>query len=360
VAVPTSRARPTTVDTVLRAPRARAVIVGLAAALLLTMAVAVCLGPVAVDPATVVQIIGHHVLDRPAAVAWDPAEDAIVWQVRVPRVLLGCVVGAALAMSGTALQAMVRNPLAEPYVLGVSGGAAAGAAAAILFGVGAVLGGQATGAVAFLGALGSMVLVLALARRGGGVDPGRMLLAGVAVGYLMTSVTSVLVLLDDSEQGARAVMFWLLGSLASADWVSLPVVSVVVVASGALLVWARRRLDLLGLGEESARSLGIDPHRTHRMLLVVVALCVGTAVATAGGIGFVGLVVPHLARRAVGVMHARLVPASALLGALLLVWADVAARLVLQPRELPIGVITGLVGAPLLIVLVRRLHLLDP
>jgi iron complex transport system permease protein len=337
----------------------RMVLATLAVALVATMVVAVGLGPVFIQPMTVLRIVGHHIVDAPSTVDWSASDDAIIWQVRLPRVLLGAVVGAALGITGLALQAMVRNPLAEPYILGVSAGASTGAAAAILFGVGVSLGGQATTLVAFLGALAAMAMVLTLARVGGAITPGRMLVAGIAVGYLLHATTSLLILFADSAEGARAVMFWLLGSLAAAEWSALPGVTLVVTISLGLLWWWRRRLDLLTLGDESARAMGIDPDRTRFVLIGITALCVAAAVATSGGIGFVGLAVPHIARRFAGVAHRASLPAAALIGALLLVWADVAARLVLQPRELPIGVVTGVLGAPILVLLVRRLQLAD-
>ncbi len=325
------------------------------AAALASVVVAVGLGPVAVPPDTVMRIVGHHVAGVPAVQDWSATSDAIIWEVRLPRVLLGLIVGAALGVVGVALQAVVRNPLAEPYILGVSSGASTGAAAAILFGVGAGLGPESVSLMAFLGALGALVLVLALARSAGRITPSRMLVAGVAVSYLLSAATSLLILFADSSEGARAVMFWLLGSLVNADWTTLPLGYVgIAVGIAAVFGW-RRRLDLLMVGDETALASGIDPGRTRLALVVVVALCVGCAVSLSGGIGFVGLAVPHMARRLVGPVHRHLLPASAALGALVLVWADVVARLALQPRELPIGVVTGVLGAPVLVALVRKL-----
>ena len=316
-------------------------LLGLALALFVTIVIAIGLGPV---------------FGRPTDQTWSIASDAIIWEVRTPRVLLGAIVGATLAICGMALQAIIRNPLAEPYILGVSAGASTGAAAAILFGAGAALGGISTSMVAFLGATVAMFLVMLIARANGVATPGRLLVAGVAVGYLLSSVTSLLILFADSAQSAQAVVFWLLGSLAQAEWSTLPIVGIVFAATlGLLLLW-RRRLDLLALGDESARSLGVDPERTRTVLVLAIALCVGASVAVSGGIGFVGLAIPHMARRFVGVTHALGLPAAAMLGAGMLVWADVLARLVLQPREMPIGIVTGLVGAPVLVVLVRRLQ----
>lgn len=339
--------------------KARRWLGGMVIALLITIIVAIGLGPVFVAPEEVVQIVGHHLIGRPAEQTWSISSDAIIWEVRTPRVLLGAIVGATLAICGMALQAIVRNPLAEPYILGVSAGASTGAAAAILFGVGAVLGGMSTSMVAFLGAAGAMFLVMMIAQANGSVTPGRLLVAGVAVGYLLSSITSLLILFADSAQSAQAVVFWLLGSLTQAEWSTIPIVGVVLTGALGLMTLWRRRLDLLALGDESARSLGVDPGRTRTVLVIAVALCVGASVAVSGGIGFVGLAIPHMARRFVGVTHALGLPAAAMLGAGMLVWADVVARLILQPREMPIGIVTGLIGAPVLVVLVRRLQSVD-
>jgi iron complex transport system permease protein len=333
----------------------RPVLFGMWVTACVSVVVAIGLGPVAVSPVTVVRIIGHHTVGIPDVQTWANTDDSIIWEVRLPRVLLGAIVGAALGVVGVVLQALVRNPLAEPYILGVSSGASTGAAAAILFGVGAGLGPESVSLMAFFGALGALALVLALARSTGRITPSRMLVAGVAVSYLLSATTSLLILFADTTEGARAVMFWLLGSLVNADWSTLPVGYVGISAGLVLVFWWRRRLDLLALGDETALASGVDPDRTRLVLVVVVALCVGCAVSLSGGIGFVGLAVPHIARRFVGPIHRHLVPAAAALGVIVLVWADVVARMVLQPRELPIGVVTGVLGAPVLVALVRKL-----
>jgi iron complex transport system permease protein len=340
---------------VVRSWSRRPTLIVLAGFALVSTVVAIGLGPVAVSPATVVRIIGHHLIGYPDTQTWANTDDSIIWEVRLPRVLLGAIVGAALGVVGVTLQALVRNPLAEPYILGVSSGASTGAAAAILFGVGAGLGPESVSLMAFLGALGALVLVLSLARSTGRITPSRMLVAGVAVSYLLSATTSLLILFADSTEGARAVLFWLLGSLVNADWSTLPIGYIGICAGLATVFWWRRRLDLLALGDETALASGVDPGRTRLVLVVVIALCVGCAVSLSGGIGFVGLAVPHIARRFVGPIHRHLLPAAAALGALVLVWADVAARMVLQPRELPIGVVTGVLGAPVLVAMVRNL-----
>ncbi|UJH69548.1 iron ABC transporter permease [Ornithinimicrobium sp. INDO-MA30-4] len=183
----------------------------------------------------------------------------------------------------------------------------------------------------------------------------RLLLAGVAVGYALYAATSFLIFASGSAQGARSVLFWLLGSLGLARWDGpLAVVCIVILGTIAVLMIWGRRLDALAIGDETAHTLGISPERFRTVLLAVVALAIGVLVSAAGSIGFVGLVVPHMARRAVGGVHAHVVPVAALMGAILLVWADLAARLLLQPQEIPIGIVTSLVGAPFLLILIRR------
>lgn len=329
---------------------------GLSIALALSMGIAVGIGPVPVAPGTLAQVVLDH-LTGLAVGAAHPADDAIVWSLRIPRVLLGVGVGAGLALCGAALQAMTRNTLADPYVLGISGGASTGAAGAILFGLGAGLGAYALPASAFLGALAASLLVFFIARTGGGVTSLRLLLAGVAVGYALSAATSFLIFASDSAEGSRSVMFWLLGSLALARWDAvLALVLVVVAVSLVLLMVGGRGLDAIAAGDETAHTLGVAPDRARAALLFVVSLCTGAVVAAAGAIGFVGLVVPHLARRLVGSVHSRMLPVAALLGALFLVWADALARTIMAPRELPIGILTALVGAPFLLILVRRMH----
>ena len=330
---------------------------GLLVALVASATAGTALGAVAVPLGDVVRVVGHHVFLVPAEPTWSAPRDSIVWDVRLPRVVLAAVVGAGLAVAGAALQAMVRNLLADPYLLGVSAGASTGAASAILFGVTLGLGEHVLSASAFTGAIAASALVYAVARSAGRVTSTRLLLAGVAVGYALQAVTSFLIFASDSAEGARSVMFWLLGSLALAAWGQpLAVATGVVLVAVAVLTLLGRRLDALAVGDETALALGVPPERLRTALLVVVALCVAVVVSAAGAVGFVGLVVPHLARRAVGAAHTRVIPVAALMGATLLIWADVAARVLLAPQEVPIGIVTAVVGAPFLLILVRRLH----
>ncbi|MFC7375449.1 FecCD family ABC transporter permease [Brachybacterium sp. GCM10030268] len=342
--------------------RSTLLLLGLALAVLASLVLTMGVGPVAIPAAATWQVLTHHLgapawLSPQAAAAADPATDAIVWTVRLPRVLMGAAVGACLAICGATLQALVRNMLADPYILGISGGASTGAAGAILFGVGAALGDYAQGVLAFAGALGAALLVFLIARTGGRVTSLRLLLSGVAVGYALSAATNLLIFSSDSAEGSRSVMFWMLGSLSLAQWNAfLALAAAAAVLGAAVLTFFSTTLDALSAGDETAHGLGIDPDRARIGFLVVVSMCTAAAVAGAGAIGFVGLVIPHLARRVVGARHRVLIPASALLGALFLLWADALARVIMPPQELPIGVLTAAVGAPFLLVLVRRLY----
>lgn len=341
----------------LRRTRRNAVLVSALLVLLaVTVLVTTALGPVHVAPETVGRILASKLFDV-GETTWDATAEGIVWAGRFPRVLLAVAVGAGLAVCGMALQAMVRNLLADPYLLGINSGASTGAALSILFGVGLGFGEYALTGSAFLGALAASLLVFFVARAAGRVTSVRLLLAGVAVGYALSALTSFLIFMSGSAEGSRSVMFWLLGSLALASWgIPLVVVLVVVTLTLTVLTLWGTRLDALAIGDETAHILGVSATRFRTQLLVLVSLCVGVVVAASGSIGFVGLVIPHFARRLAGAVHAWSLPVAALMGGIFLAWADLLARTALQPRELPIGIITALVGAPFLLYLIRGLY----
>ncbi|MGL5817024.1 MAG: FecCD family ABC transporter permease [Phycicoccus sp.] len=340
------------------AGRVRPAVVGLLLVplLLATAVMGVAIGSVTIDPARVVAVVAARTgLHTPDAVAWTASEENIVWLLRVPRVLAGVAVGAALAVAGAVIQALVRNPLADPYLLGISSGASAGAAGHILFGLGAATGAGALAGSAFAGSLVAIVLVFAVARIGGRLVPSRLVFAGIAVGFGLGALTNLLVFVANSRDGVRAVLFWTLGSLGQSRWDVLPLLwAVTAVAVVGFWGWSRR-LDAMALGDDTARSLGTHPTRFRGLAALLVALLVAVAVSVSGAIGFVGLVVPHLARRLVGGSHRVLLPTSALLGGVVLVAADTLARTVVAPAELPLGVLTALLGTPLLVVLVHRM-----
>ncbi|MBP0937774.1 FecCD family ABC transporter permease [Streptomyces goshikiensis] len=328
--------------------RAPAVVLLLAAALAACAVAGLALGPVRIPPAQVLDTV----LDgpgRPGAFA------SIVWDVRMPRVLLGAVVGAGLAVAGTVLQALVRNQLADPFLLGASSGASAGAVAVIVLGAGAgVLGGIGVPLAAFAGSMGALVAVYALARRGGTMTTGRLILAGVAVQYVLSALTSLVLVLAAHPDQMRSVLFWTLGGLGGARWDELALPAVALLLGTGLLIALARPLDLLLAGEEGARTLGLDTGRFRAAVFVLTSLVIGVLVAYSGAIGFVGLMVPHAARMVVGAGHRALLPVAALGGAVFLSLADLLARTAAAPEEIPVGVVTALVGGPFFLWMLRR------
>ncbi|MFT5143475.1 MAG: iron complex transport system permease protein [Rhodothermales bacterium] len=317
-----------------------------------TLLAGVAVGSVPIAPGDVMAALGSRIgLAQPPA----PEIYAIVWQLRLPRVLLAMVVGGGLAVVGVAMQALVRNPLAEPYILGLSSGAAAGAASFYLgYAPAFLLSALSLPLAAFLGGLGTITLVYMVARTGNGLSVTRLLLAGVAMSALMASITSLVLITSPEPNRMRAVLFWLMGSFGSTRWSMLPAPALITAAGTVLLMGLARPLDALLLGEEPARALGIPVERMKHLLIVLSALMTGVLVAYSGTIGFVGLIIPHAVRSVVGVGHRRVLPYSLLAGALFLVWADLAARTVLPGQDLPVGIATAIAGVPFFLTLLRR------
>ncbi len=318
-------------------PRNALLGVGVTAAILLAIGV----GSVRLAPGEVIR----GIFDADAGSA------AIVRQLRLPRVLLAFMVGGSLGLCGAALQALVRNPLADPYLLGLSGGAGLGAVAAIALHAGSA---WAVPVSAFAGAIGAVALVYRLAVVSGRrLDPRVLLLAGVVVGAFAAAVMSAIIVLSDAPT-LRNAFLWLLGGLGGASWQALGVFSAYAALPIAVLFAKARSLDLLALGEETAEYLGADVERTKRLVFVAASLLTAASVATCGIIGFVGLVVPHACRLVWSPLHRTLLPVTFLTGGIFLVLADALARSLLPPLELPVGVVTALVGVPLFAVLLRR------
>ncbi|MFG2335028.1 FecCD family ABC transporter permease [Streptomyces yangpuensis] len=330
--------------------RTGAVLAVLTAALAVSAIAGLALGPVRIAPGRVVDIvIGGLSGNRPTG-----AFASIVWDVRMPRILLGAVVGAGLAVAGTVLQALVRNQLADPFLLGASSGASAGAVLVIVFGSAAAGFGMGVPLAAFLGSLVALVAVYAMARRGGTMTTGRLILAGVAVQYILSALTSLVIVLAAHPDQIRSVLFWTLGGLGGARWDELALPSVALLVGGILLLALARPLDLLLAGEEGAHTLGLDTGRFRAAVFVLTSLVIGVLVACSGAIGFVGLMVPHAARMVVGAGHRALLPVAALGGAVFLLLADLIARTAAAPEEIPVGVVTALVGGPFFLWMLRR------
>ncbi|GAB3441971.1 iron ABC transporter permease [Streptomonospora sediminis] len=328
-------------------------VAGLSAVLLVSIVLGVALGPAIVPLPDTLRYLAAAITGGTVS-AQDTTDYTIIWQVRTPRVLLAAVVGAGLSAIGVAVQAMVRNALADPFILGVSSGASVGASAVVSFGLFSALGVYALSGAAFLGALAASVLVYLAAHSRAGTSPLRLVLTGVALAYGFQAAMSVIVFFAPFGEAARSVMFWLLGSLGGAAWGSLPIAAAAVAAAIVLLLRSSRALDVLAMGDESAAGLGVDPTRLRRGLFLLTAVVTGALVAVSGAVGFVGLVMPHLVRILVGADHRRVLSIAPLAGAVLLVWVDLASRTLFAPRELPLGVITALIGVPVFVALLRR------
>ena len=330
----------------------------LLAALLVSLTLAITLGPVRIAPQQAWLITAHEIgsflgMDLQPG-DWSTAQFQIVWRVRMPRVLLAALVGAGLALVGVAMQAMVRNPLADPYLLGVSSGASVGAVSVLAFGALAFAGDLALPLGAFGGALTACVAVYFLAYANGRLLATRLILGGVAIAYCLGGVTSLIVLTADQRELANSILSWTLGSLAGTRWDELGLPAALLVVGAALLLTQARALNALLSGEESAATLGVDTTRTRRWLFVLVSLVTGVLVALTGPIGFVGLIVPHITRMLVGAEHRRVLPVAALVGAIFLVWVDVFSRIAFAPAEVPVGVITSLLGGPFFVWMLCR------
>ncbi|MFN4252190.1 FecCD family ABC transporter permease [Deinococcus sp.] len=319
-------------------------------ALLGAVVLAVGSGAVAISPAQVLSIL-YSPLGLPPLEAFDPQQAAVLSGIRLPRVVLGALVGAGLAVAGAAMQGLFRNPLAFPGLLGLSSGAGLAAAASVVLGFTA-LGPYSLPVAAFTGSLLCTVLISVLAQSRGRVEVSTMLLAGIAVNALCGAGTGLMTFLATDEQ-LRTITFWSLGTLGGATWPGVLSAAPLILLGALLLPLLGRALNALTIGEHGAASLGVPVTAVKWVTITLIALSVGAGVAVSGTIGFVGLVVPHLLRLLTGPDHRTLLPASALAGATLLVLADLLARTVVTPAELPIGIITALIGAPFFLHLLR-------
>lgn len=278
----------------------------------------------------------------------------VVWYVRLPRVIMAVGVGMALAVSGCVMQAIVRNPLADPFILGISSGATLGATVAALLGLVPIFGTNAMGVCAFIGAFGVSILVQIVANIGGRSNSIRLLLAGTALSSVCSAISNFIVYLAQDRQGIQSITFWLMGSLAGSKWENITFALPVILAITLFLITQSRVLNLMLLGDDVAVTLGTDLLRYRHLYLVLSAMMVGLSVYCTGMIGFVGLMIPHVIRILFGTDHKRLLPLSALLGAVFLIWADVACRVIIPRSELPLGILVSAIGAPSFIYLLVR------
>lgn len=273
----------------------------------------------------------------------------IIWGVRMPRVLLGAFAGMALAMVGVIMQATIQNPLGDPYILGLSSGASLGATFSILIGFSGVLSSFGAPLGAFLGALMASIFVYFLARIGGRITPFKMILAGMVISSICSSLTSLIIFLSKDNEGIRTVNFWMMGSLAGAEWSNIVLPIAISVIPLIYFFTQYRNLNLMVLGDETSITLGLNIEKHRKIYMILSSLITGVIVSVCGTIGFVGIMIPHIVRLIFGTDHKTLLPFSALVGAIFLIWADVIARCAITNMELPIGIITSVIGAPFLL-----------
>ena len=330
------------------APRLTTLSLSLLAVLLGSLVLAVTLGPADIAPSEVWRSILYHI-----GLLADPPNsrlrDAIVWELRLPRVLAAAAVGAGLALCGAVMQALTRNPLADPYLLGLSSGASLGAVSFLLLGASLLmpLG-------AFLGAGAAMALTLLVTHLLGGATPSRAILAGISISSLAAAATSFLVFWSATGDSYREILGWLLGSLGGVVWSEALLVLGALLLAGLPILVSGRALDAFAFGDTAAAALGVDVSRLRWWLLGGTALLTGILVSVGGAIGFVGLIVPHLVRLLTGARHRSLLPLAMLVGAVFMIWTDTAARTLFAPRELPVGIITALLGAPIFLLVLLR------
>ena len=317
--------------------------------------ISVTLGSAKISVSEVYKVLGYKILGIKSfsEYATGPIHD-VVWIIRFPRVVLTIAIGMALSISGVVMQAIVKNPLADPYILGISSGASLGATFAIMLGFGAVLGGNFVGVMAFIGALLVSFGVLLLANIKGSATSSKLILAGMALSAVCSSFSNFIIYIANDKTGMQSVTYWLLGSLAGAKWeTNIVILPVVIIAC--IFFWSRYRvLNLMLLGDDVSITLGTDLHKPRHIYLIITSIMIGLSVYCAGVIGFVGLIIPHAVRMLFGTDHKKLIPISALVGAIFMICADALSRIVIPNSEMPIGILISMIGAPVFIYLMVK------
>jgi len=328
----------------------------LVSGMLVSLICTISIGPVIIPFTTVYEIIVYKLDIVPGLIDpdWKMSYEKIIWNLRLPRVILTAVVGAILAVSGVGIQAVTRNSLANPYILGISSGASTGAVTAILMGGFQYFGQYSVCFGAFIGALVATALVFAISHFNGRTTSLRLILTGIAISAFFQAVTNYVVHSAKNEEGIRTAVYWMIGSFSGAKWQYLPLPMAGLILSAGLLLIHYRGLNAMLMGEETAATLGINTRFVMKMVILLVAVMTGLAVAVSGIIGFVGLVVPHIVRMIVGSDHLKVLPVSLCCGAVFMMWADALARILASPEELPVGIITSMAGAPFFLYLLTR------
>lgn len=323
--------------------------------LVFSVLIAVTIGSTKIEFSDVYKVIFHKLFGiGDASVYGTGALHDIVMFIRLPRLILAVGVGIGLAVCGVVMQAIVKNPLADPYILGVSSGASLGATLAVMLGVGMVFGSNSIGIMGCLGAFAVSILVLVLSNVGSRSNSVKLLLAGMALSSVCSAFSSFIVYFAQDKEGMMTISYWLMGSLAGAKWENIIVILPLVIGCTIFFCTQYRILNLMLLGDEVSITLGTDLHKYRNFYLLIASLMIGFIVYASGMIGFVGLIIPHVVRILVGTNHKKLIPISALLGAILLVWADVLCRTLIPKNELPIGILISMIGAPCFIYLMAK------
>lgn len=326
----------------------------LLSAVLISIVLAIFIGSVNIKSDWIIKIIFNNILKREYFhVVWPKSSEAIVWNIRFPRVLLSAIVGAGLSLSGIAMQALTKNSLADPYILGISSGASAGAVAAMLFGFFSFFASYNTMVGAFCGAVAAIIITFKFATIKGRITSTQLVLAGIAVSAIFSATTNLMIFKQNNADKVKTALFWMTGSLGGTKWNYVIYVSAIFIICTIIFLILHTSLDALLLGDTTAITLGVNTRVLKIIIIVLCTLLTGAIVSVSGVIGFVGLVIPHITRTFVGSKHKRLMPAALLLGALFLIWSDVCSRVIVSPEELPIGVVTAFIGAPFFLWLLR-------
>lgn len=323
------------------------VILILISLLIISIMIGVTIGSAEISIGEAYKVIGYEVFNIKSFSEYSSgAIHDVVWLIRSPRVILAVAIGMGLSVSGVIMQAIVKNPIADLYVLGVSSGAALGATLSIILGIGSSFGTNSVGFMAFLGALVVSFFVMSLSNLGGKATTSKLVLLGMAASSVCSAFSNFIIYISNDITGMKDVTYWLMGSLGGANWENIKVILPIMILA-TIFFWSRyRTLNLMLLGDEVAITLGTDFQRSRNIYLIVTSIMIGFSVYSAGTIGFLGLIIPHMTRLIFGTDHKKLIPISALLGAIFLIWTDVAARSIIPNSEMPIGILISIIGAP--------------
>lgn len=323
--------------------------------LLFSIITSIIIGSVDINPEWIFKIvINNTVSNNHFKILWPKSTESIIWNIRIPRVLLSILVGAGLSLSGIIMQALTKNSMADPYILGISSGASSGAVSVIMFGLLSFIPSYNIMIGAFLGAVIAIFIAIKCSSVNGKITSTQLVLSGIAVSALFSALTNLMIFKENNSDKIRTALFWMTGSLSGSTWIQVLCISIIFIICSILLMFMHTSLDALILGDDTAITLGADIRLLKIIMILLCTLLTGSIVSISGVIGFVGLVIPHISRTFAGSGHKRLIPVSILIGGIFLIWCDVFSRIIVSPEELPIGVVTSFIGAPFFLYLLRK------